>query len=490
MAIPNAFKYNQDAKYRTNGAYNPTHQFSLVNQEIRVNKKGSFHVRFPNIWADYKLPKVQGKDVIDTYANWLSNQMQFWQNQLNFAVFCATTGCGVSKEHLRHKDPTIRSVFRFHVYYQIRKILNEMQCPIPSEESFKAMNNGINMSAYERICNEFGINSKENFRQKYDNLNGFGSVRYYEIVYHYTHGGMRFTTEKVLRKGNSFTKQNNLPVVRIPPSGKFASGPGHTYNVEYVEQYYDHDPGYADGSSDKSIYAAIGSFVSDKGYGFTQAGVARINDSVRTYVWAILGAQSQARSSILGTGKAFDAQKQFLANVEDAINSEVDLPSSIRRYQSTLQYARSKVDFCIGVNLYMVPSNMDLIIGNINGYNNLIVIASSDLQLGHNDEVNKEQPIAQETFESPLDDFQDTPVAPVAPVATFKPDDELDSPVAPVATFKPDDEFDSPAVAPVASFKEFDSPAVAPGELTHEENKLLLTLGGIAAGTTLIWLVK
>ena len=80
----------------------------------------------------------------------------------------------------------------------------------------------------------------------------------------------------------------------------------------------------------------------------------------------------------------------------------------------------------------MVPSNMDLIIGNINGYNNLIVIASSDLQLGHNDEVNKEQPIAQETFESP-------------------PDDEFDSPVAPVATFKPDDEFDSP-VAPVASF--------------------------------------
>ena len=48
---------------------------------------------------------------------------------------------------------------------------------------------------------------------------------------------------------------------------------------------------------------------------------------------------------MLGTGTAFDAQKQFLTNIEDAINSPVDLPSQIARYQNTLKYARSKVDF-------------------------------------------------------------------------------------------------------------------------------------------------
>ena len=31
-------------------------------------------------------------------------------------------------------------------------------------------------------------------------------------------------------------------------------------------------------------------FVLDKSEGFTQAGVERLNDSIRTYVWAILGA--------------------------------------------------------------------------------------------------------------------------------------------------------------------------------------------------------
>ena len=43
-------------------------------------------------------------------------------------------------------------------------------------------------------------------------------------------------------------------------------------------------------------------FFLDKSEGFSQAGVERLNDSIRTYVWAILGAQVQTRSNILKTG--------------------------------------------------------------------------------------------------------------------------------------------------------------------------------------------
>ena len=49
------------------------------------------------------------------------------------------------------------------------------------------------------------------------------------------------------------------------------------------------------------------------------AGVERMNDSIRTYVWAILGAQDEERTPILGSGTAFTAQKRFLTNVEAAI---------------------------------------------------------------------------------------------------------------------------------------------------------------------------
>ena len=49
-------------------------------------------------------------------------------------------------------------------------------------------------------------------------------------------------------------------------------------------------------------------FIPDTSEGFTQAGVERLNDNIRTYVWAILGAQAQIRSNILKAGTGFDAQ--------------------------------------------------------------------------------------------------------------------------------------------------------------------------------------
>ena len=191
--------------------------------------------------------------------------------------------------------------------------------------------------------------------------------------------------------------------------------------VDYIEQQFDHDPGLTDRSiRHGNALGAIGSFVLDTGYdsGFFRAGISRINDSIRTYAWAILVSQSQARNSILGSGKAFDAQKQFIANVEDAINSEVDLPSSIDRYQRTLQYARSKVDFVIGHGLYMLPSNMEIEVGVVNGYNNLIQIATNDMQLGFNANVNEFGSITIEDFEppsKPADQMRSDPVNKLTP---------------------------------------------------------------------------
>ena len=141
------------------------------------------------------------------------------------------------------------------------------------------------------------------------------------------------------------------------------------------------------------ISGAWTTFVLDKSEGFTQAGVERINDSIRTYVWPILGAQAQTRSNILKTGTGFDAQKQFLANIEDVIASPVDIPSSIARYQKTLQYASTPLDFVFGIGLYLSPSDMALHPGNVQGYNNKIQIAGSDAAIGHNPWINEVESI-------------------------------------------------------------------------------------------------
>ena len=488
-----SLKYNEDAKYRTGGVYEPTHQFSLVHQVITIKtgiKRGkSFDVRFPNIWLSYKLPLVKEAEI---YKSWVANQMQFWQNQLNFAIWCATSGCGVSKlDHLKHKDPMIRSVFRFHTYYQIRRILNEMKCPLSTHRSWNPLNNGIDMNAFEQLCAAFKISSAD-FRQKLDPSKGMGATKYYTTHTSYSHHHMRMKKEKVLETGGDYDPSSGGFTVEISSSGKFGSGPSHVYKIEYIEQTFSLQP-----STKGSFLDAIGSFVLDKSSGFTQAGVSRINDCIRTYVWAILGAQSQARSSILGAGKAFDAQKQFLANVEDVINSEVDLPSSMERYQSTLQFARSKVDFVVGLGLYMIPSDIDLYIGTINGYNNLITIATDDLQLGHNDTINEEQQIQQNQFDSPPDDFE------------LVPDDQLINEPMQQEDLNNKEELQEESMQQEAMNKEVQQEAMNKAstrsknkqeaiqsinktneKFTHEENKLLLTLFGITLGSVIMWTLR
>ena len=115
-----------------------------------------------------------------------------------------------------------------------------------------------------------------------------------------------------------------------------------------------------------------------------------ISESVRAYAFLILSSQASARSSIVGNpASSLTAQSAFLNNFGDIVNRKVDVREDIKRYQDTLSYASSKVDYSIGEHLYMLPSNMELRIrsGTV-GYNNKILISDGKFNLGQNDEVN------------------------------------------------------------------------------------------------------
>ena len=70
------------------------------------------------------------------------------------------------------------------------------------------------------------------------------------------------------------------------------------------------------------------------------------------------------------------------------MNRRVNIPEDIQRFQKTLQYARSKVDYAIGEFIYMLPSDMNLRIGNVRNYNNKILISSPSFKIGTNIKVN------------------------------------------------------------------------------------------------------
>ena len=125
-------------------------------------------------------------------------------------------------------------------------------------------------------------------------------------------------------------------------------------------------------------------WILEKSVGFTDAGLLRISESVRAYAYLILSSQASARSSIIGnTAGALTAQSAFWDNFENIVNHGVNIREDIKRYRDTLSYTLSKVDYSVGRDIYMLPSDMNLKIKTGTArYNNRILVSDCNFSLG------------------------------------------------------------------------------------------------------------
>ena len=240
-------------------------------------------------------------------------------------VFCASSACGVSVEHLNAKEPMIRSIYRFHVYYHIRRILKILEIPLPYENSFIQYDIPYNHEKFMGICSEYGVS-------------------------------------------NDLTKWRNRKYFSTWQSRAWETGkPG----ISYINEN------------------SFSRWIIEKSDGLTTLGLQKLSETVRDYAYLILTSQTSMRGPIVGhEARNLDAQCTFLNTFENIVNRRVDIPEDIRRFQKTLQYARSKVDYAIGEFVYMLPSDMNLRIGNIRNYNNKILILSPSFKIGTNVKVN------------------------------------------------------------------------------------------------------
>ena len=259
------------------------------------------------------------------FKDWDHYKFILWQSQLNFAVFCASSACGVSVEHLNAKQPMIRSIYRFYVYYHIRRILKILEIPLPYENSFNQYNNPYNREKFIGICSEYGVS-------------------------------------------NDLTKWRNQKYFSTWQSKGWETGrPGMSYINEN----------------------SFSRWIIEKSDGLTTLGLQKLSESVRDYAYLILTSQTSTRGQIIGhEARNLVAQRTFLNTFENIVNRRVNIPEDIRRFQKTLQYARSKVDYAIGEFVYMLPSDMNLRIGNVRNYNNKILISSPSFKIGTNLKVN------------------------------------------------------------------------------------------------------
>ena len=303
------FRYNPAAIYQPNGGrylqilsgkdlYKQTIVVSSrdgVAARPRALRAHTFPARFPNIFVDYLLGQMRVGDKM--WMHWNKAPMRLWQTQLNFAVWCASSACGVSSAHLHYtKHPMIRAVYRFHVYYHMRQVLKRLQVPLPHETGFNASDNPYTSSEFLKIC--------EDYRAPND------PMKYRDEKFYWTY-----------QRG-----------------------------VHWPDDYLGPD--------------SMTRWILEKSEGFTDVGSLRISESIRAYAYLILSSQASARSSIIGnTMSALTAQSAFLNNFENVVNRRVNIQEDIKRYQDTLSYASSKVDYSVGENIYMLPSNMSLKIG-------------------------------------------------------------------------------------------------------------------------------
>ena len=115
---------------------------------------------------------------------------------------------------------------------------------------------------------------------------------------------------------------------------------------------------------------------------------------MRAYVYLVLTSQVQAIPSIVGnSAPAVDTQQVFSSTSKALINENYSIAIDIERYQGVLQHALSKVDFLVGTGIHMLPNDLNLNIGTTKGYNNRILVSSTDMKIGSNRGINKDHKI-------------------------------------------------------------------------------------------------
>ena len=123
-------------------------------------------------------------------------------------------------------------------------------------------------------------------------------------------------------------------------------------------------------------------------HGLTSAGLSRINQSIESFCYAILGSQVDVRSSISGPqGSAIETQRQFLSMVEDAIRNP-DISKSVQRFQLAIESAKVRLDLAISPGLWLLPSKMVVNTESVVGYNNKLKKATSFMRIGVNSDLN------------------------------------------------------------------------------------------------------
>ena len=125
----------------------------IFNQEKRIYATPDefFVTKFRDIFQQTRLTHRSSGEA----KTWLRGpNIKYWPQQLNFAVFCTTQGCGISREIFDSGlSLQINVFYQFHVYFTIRRVLYQLggiqsMSALPGDPTFNPLNNHYDVASY------------------------------------------------------------------------------------------------------------------------------------------------------------------------------------------------------------------------------------------------------------------------------------------------------------------------------------------------------
>ncbi len=141
-------------------------------------------------------------------------------------------------------------------------------------------------------------------------------------------------------------------------------------------------------------------FIATTTDGLTKIGQRLLQQSIESYVYAVLGAQAKTKWSIVGEGaKSLQTQEVFRKIVKETI-AQSDTTTTISNMRTAIASTNVVLNMAISPSMILVPSNLIIQKEKIPGYNNVLMPqtkclclnATDKMKFGKNTEVNYKAP--------------------------------------------------------------------------------------------------
>ncbi len=276
-----------------------------------------------------------------------SSSLDYKQNPYLIAIIAAyvsTYVCGISTKHMEFNDQMpgiITSMVRYHLYYQMNRFLRD---PSKLERHMSRVPNSV---------------------RRHEPTNDVWTKAYHQ------------GSEELLTWLSEQKDRHKIRNYRYSKNSK-----GTVTGITYEK---------ITGQSPKNV-DDYKMFIATTTDGLTKIGQKLLQQSVESYLYAVLGAQASLRFPIVGEGaKSLQTQDKFRTIVKETI-VQSDVTITISNMRTAIASTNVVLNIAISPGMILVPSNLIIQKKKIPGYNNVLTLATDKMKFGKNADVNYKAP--------------------------------------------------------------------------------------------------